>query len=35
MTYPAIVWLCWVPNLVVAEWFVVPSSLAPLEPADG
>ena len=29
--YPAIAWLCWVPNLVVAEWFVVRSSLAPLE----
>jgi hypothetical protein len=30
--YPAIAWLCWVPNLVVAEWLVVPSSVAPLEP---
>ncbi|MHB1326563.1 MAG: DUF2306 domain-containing protein [Gemmatimonadales bacterium] len=20
--YPAIAWLCWVPNLIVAEWFV-------------
>lgn len=31
--YPAIAWLCWVPNLVVAEWLVIPGSLAPLEPA--
>jgi uncharacterized membrane protein len=22
MAYPAIAWLCWVPNLVAAEWFV-------------
>jgi uncharacterized membrane protein len=21
--YPAIAWLCWVPNLIVAEWFVI------------
>lgn len=28
--YPAIAWLCWVPNLVVAEWIVVGSSVAPL-----
>ena len=21
--YPAIAWLCWVPNLIVAEWFVL------------
>ena len=34
-SYPAIAWLCWVPNLVVAEWLVVGSSLAPLEPAEG
>lgn len=31
--YPAIAWLCWVPNLIVAEWFVIPGRLAPLEPA--
>lgn len=31
--YPAIAWLCWVPNLVVAEWFVLRSSIAPLAPA--
>lgn len=30
-SYPAIAWLCWVPNLVVAEWFVAGSSMAPLE----
>lgn len=23
--YPAIAWLCWVPNLVVAEWLVIPA----------
>jgi uncharacterized membrane protein len=22
MAYPAISWLCWVPNLLIAEWFV-------------
>ena len=21
--YPAVAWLCWVPNLVVAEWFII------------
>jgi len=30
--YPAIAWLCWVPNLLVAEWLVVPGSFAPLDP---
>ena len=30
--YPAIAWLCWVPNLVFAEWLVIGSSVAPLEP---
>lgn len=29
--YPAISWLCWVPNLVVAEWFLVRSAIAPLK----
>ncbi len=29
--YPAIAWLCWVPNLIIAEWFFVRSSLVPLE----
>jgi hypothetical protein len=23
--YPALAWLCWVPNLVIAEWCLVPS----------
>jgi uncharacterized membrane protein len=23
LAYPAIAWLCWVPNLIAAEWFVV------------
>jgi uncharacterized membrane protein len=32
--YPAIAWLCWVPNLLVAEWLVIPSSLAPLDPPE-
>ena len=31
--YPAISWLCWVPNLVVAEWFLVRSSIAPVDAA--
>lgn len=31
--YAAIAWLCWVPNLIVAEWLIVPGRLAPLEPA--
>lgn len=30
--YPAIAWLCWVPNLIVAEWFVVRSGLLPVWP---
>ena len=30
--YPAIAWLCWVPNLVLAEWVLIGSSIAPLEP---
>lgn len=24
--YPAIAWLCWVPNLVIAEWLVIPAT---------
>jgi len=32
--YPAISWLCWVPNLIVAEWFLVRSSIAPLKVAE-
>lgn len=31
--YPVIAWMCWVPNLVVAEWFFVRSRFAPLERA--
>ena len=23
-SYPAIAWLCWVPNLLIAEWWLVP-----------
>lgn len=35
-SYPAIAWLCWVPNLVLAEWLVIGSRVAPLElPANG
>jgi uncharacterized membrane protein len=30
-SYPAISWLCWVPNLIIAEWFLVRSSIAPLQ----
>jgi uncharacterized membrane protein len=29
--YPAISWLCWVPNIIIAEWFVVRSKLAPVK----
>jgi hypothetical protein len=29
--YPAIAWLCWVPNLVAAEWFFVRGSFVSLE----
>jgi uncharacterized membrane protein len=28
--YPTIAWLCWVPNLVIAEWVVIKSAVAPL-----
>ena len=31
--YPAIAWLCWVPNLIVAEWFFVRGPFVPLETA--
>lgn len=24
--YPAIAWMCWVPNLIIAEWFIIPLS---------
>ena len=24
--YQAIAWICWVPNLIVAEWFIIPLS---------
>src|SRR5260370_20371385 len=27
--YQTISWLCWVPNLVVAEWWILRSRLAP------
>ena len=29
--YPAIAWLCWVPNLIIAEWIVVRGPFARLE----
>lgn len=29
--YPAIAWLCWVPNLIVAEWLILSGTVAPLE----
>ena len=22
VAYPVIAWLCWIPNLLIAEWFV-------------
>lgn len=25
-SYQAIAWMCWVPNLIVAEWFIIPMS---------
>lgn len=31
--YPAISWLCWVPNLIVAEWLVLRSASAGLRPS--
>ena len=31
--YPVIAWMCWVPNLVVAEWFFVHSRFVSLEGA--
>lgn len=27
--YPAIAWLCWVPNLLVVEWFLIPRNTTP------
>lgn len=33
--YPAIAWMCWVPNLLIAEWFVIRSSVAPLARPKG
>jgi uncharacterized membrane protein len=32
--YPLIAWLCWVPNLVIAEWLIIPSAMAPIAPAN-
>jgi len=29
--YPTIAWLCWVPNLVFAEWFLVRGSIVPVD----
>lgn len=29
--YPTIAWLCWVPNLIVAEWFFVRGRVVALE----
>jgi hypothetical protein len=33
--YPLVAWLCWVPNLMLAEWVVIPSRLAPVELRGG
>lgn len=30
VAYPAIAWLCWVPNVLVAEWFVRARSVSPI-----
>jgi len=32
MAYPAIAWLCWVPNLIVAEWVVRRPALVSVDP---
>lgn len=31
--YPAIAWMCWVPNLLAAEWLVLPWVRRPARPA--
>lgn len=31
--YPAISWLCWVPNLLVVEWFILPRMSRAVTPA--
>jgi uncharacterized membrane protein len=38
LAYPAIAWLCWVPNLIVAEWWLQRTNaeaLPALDPAGG
>lgn len=30
-SYTLIAWLCWIPNLIIAEWFVVPRLVRPKE----
>lgn len=30
--YPAIAWLCWVPNLLFVEWFIISHPLLPPDP---
>jgi uncharacterized membrane protein len=32
IAYPAIAWLCWVPNLIVADWFVRRPEFASVDP---
>jgi uncharacterized membrane protein len=32
LSYPVIAWLCWVPNILVAEWFFVNRNDSALEP---
>ena len=29
--YPLIAWACWVPNLIVAEWLIIPSRWVPID----
>ena len=32
LAYPVIAWLCWVPNLVVAEWIIRRTARRPVRP---
>lgn len=33
--YPAISWFCWVPNLLVAEWFIIPRAIKKWQNSNG
>ncbi|GAA4407963.1 hypothetical protein GCM10023089_18490 [Quisquiliibacterium transsilvanicum] len=34
VTYPVVAWLCWVPNLVLAEWLLSRPSRSPRATVD-